>query len=95
METHSVSVRTYVIIYALLMFLLLVTVGAAYIDLGALNIVVAMAIAVTKAALVIIFFMHVKYSPKLIWLFAGLGFAWIILLLAFPFADIWTRSWPS
>jgi cytochrome c oxidase subunit IV len=95
METHSVSPKLYVIIYLALLALLLATVGVAYIDLGSLNIIIALVIAITKTLLVVIFFMHVKYSPKLIWLFAGLGFAWLILLLAFPFADIWTRNWPS
>jgi cytochrome c oxidase subunit IV len=80
-------------IYAALMILLLATVGAAYINLGDYNIVVALVIAVTKAVLVVVFFMHVRYNSKLIWLYASLGFIWMTYLLVGVFGDVMTRHW--
>ena len=63
--THHVSLQTYLVIFALLMVLLVVTVLAAfYVDLGAANILVALLIALVKAALVVLFFMHVKYEAN-------------------------------
>ena len=80
-------------IYIALMVLLVATVGAAFVNLGPFNIVVAMVIAVTKAILVIVFFMHVRYSEKLIWLYAALGFLWMTYLLVGVFGDVMTRNW--
>lgn len=90
---HIVPIPVYVAIFATLLILTGVTVGVAYIDLGRLNIFVALAIAVFKASLVVLYFMHVKYSSRLTQLAAATGFLWLGILLSFTLADEWTRDW--
>jgi cytochrome c oxidase subunit 4 len=95
MSDHSVSLRTYLNVFVALLFLTMATYQAAYFNFGAhsLNVAVAIGIAVTKAALVIVFFMHVKYSSRLIKLFVVTGFAWLVLLIVGTLHDYWTRGW--
>ena len=81
-EPHIVPVPVYLAVFAALMLGTLMTVWAAGQDFGAFNTVVALGIAVTKATLVILFFMHVKYSPRLTQLVVGVAFAFLALLLA-------------
>lgn len=91
---HVLPLKTYFSVFAALMVLLFITVAAAYIHIpfpGA-NIAVALTVAVVKAGLVVLYFMHVKYGTKLTWLWAGLGFVWLLLMLGF-FADYVTRGW--
>jgi len=87
------------VIFGSLMLLTALTVWAAFQDFGAMDLPVALAIALVKATLVVLFFMHVKYSSKLVMLTAATGFLFLVFLFAFPFADITTRStvpgWPS
>lgn len=92
-EHHIVPLTTYFAIFGALMVGTAVTVGIAFVDLGALNIYVALAIAVTKASLVVLYFMHVKYSSKLVQLASVMGFIWLGIFLAFTFADLNTRDW--
>jgi cytochrome c oxidase subunit 4 len=68
------------------------TVGAAEIDLGAFNNVVMLGIAVTKATLVVLWFMHVRYGPRLIPVLVGAGLAWLAILIVFVLADYLTRG---
>lgn len=70
----------------------LLTTAIAFVDLGVLNTPAAMAIAVTKATLVVLYFMHVKYSLRLVWVFAGAGFFWLFILFALAFADYLSRD---
>ena len=86
------SSRTYYVVFVALMVLLAVTVGAAELDLGPLNLGVAAAIASVKAVLILLFFMHVWQSRPLIWLIAGAGVAWLGILLALTLSDYFTRS---
>ena len=90
---HVVSSRVYFGIFAILLVLTAITVAVASIDLGPLNNVVALSIAVTKAMLVILYFMHVRYSTKLTWLVVCVGFAWLGVLIAFTLSDTLTRTW--
>ncbi len=90
---HVVSLKVYFAIFAALMVLTAVTVAVAYVDLGALNTFVALAVAVTKATLVILFFMHVKYSTKLTWLVVASGFFFLAIMIAFTLADFVSRGW--
>ena len=69
------------------------TVQAAFIDLGALNTVVALAIACTKAVLVVLYFMHVRYSTRLTWAVVVASVFWLGILLALTFGDYLTRPW--
>jgi len=75
------------------MVLLAVTVGIAYIHLGELNVIAAMTIAVTKAVLIILYFMHVRYSSRLSWVWVGAGFFWLIIMFTLTFSDYFTRDW--
>jgi cytochrome c oxidase subunit 4 len=72
-----------------------ITVQAAFIDLGAFNTVVALIIACAKAALVILFFMHVKYSTRLTWAVVAGSLLWLGILLALTFNDYLTRTWAT
>jgi len=93
---HVVSVKLYAAIFAALLLLTLSTMGMAFVDLGGdLNAVVAVAIAIVKALLVILFFMHVRYSSRLTWVFVGAGFFWLLILLTLTMTDPLTRGWLS
>jgi len=90
---HIVSIRLYLAIFAALMLLTALTVWVAFIDLGSLNVVVALAVAVTKATLVILFFMHVKYSSRLTWLVVVSGFVFLAIMIGFTMSDVVSRGW--
>jgi cytochrome c oxidase subunit 4 len=89
---HLVPVRVYLTIFTLLMILTGVTVGVSFIDLGAWNSVVAIVIAVVKMLLVVLYFMHVRYSKTLTWAVVAGGFFWLLLLLGLTLADYLTRG---
>ena len=93
MTEHIVSPRIYYGIFAALLGLTGLTVGVAYLDMGWLNNIVALAIASAKSLLVILIFMHVRYSSRLTWLVVGGGFCWLVLLIALTMSDYLTRSW--
>ena len=88
-----VPVKIYVRSFALLMVLLVLTVGANFVNLGPFNVAAALAISVAKALVIILFFMEVRYSNPLVWLFAAAGFIWLVLLLVFIQSDYRTRGW--
>lgn len=90
---HIISVPMYLLIYGLLLVLLLVTIAASGLGLGWWGQGLALLIASTKAMLVLLFFMHVKYSPKMIWIFAGAGLVWLFILLTLTFSDYLSRGW--
>lgn len=91
-EQHSVSSRSYFVVFLALLVLLIATYLVAEIDLGPLNLIVALGIAVLKAVLVMLFFMHVRYSSRRTWLFAGAGFLWLGILIALSLSDFLTRT---
>ena len=93
MSAHVVPVKTYVGVFLALMVLTALTTGVAFIDLHAWNTPVALAIAVVKMVLVVLFFMHVKYSPSLTKMVILAGFFFLALLVAFTLADELTRIW--
>ena len=93
MSEHIVSPRVYVAVFVALIVLTGGTVFAATIDLGRWNTPVALFIAVTKAVLVVLFFMHVKYSSRLVALAVGGGILWLLMLIAGVAADYLTRGW--
>ena len=90
---HVVPTKIYYAIFATLMVLTAVTVGVAYIDLGAMNAVVALAIACFKALIVVLFFMHVKYSTRLVKLTVIAGLYWMGILFVLTLGDYLTRAW--
>jgi len=91
---HADSLTTYLVIFVLLMLLLVATIAIASFDLGRLNIVAALLIAVVKALLVILFFMHVRHNPKITWAFVAAGFFWLGILLTLTFTDYASRTRP-
>jgi cytochrome c oxidase subunit 4 len=93
MSETIISPKTYLLVWALLFILLALTVWAAHIHLGWLNPAVAVAIAVTKAAIIILFFMHVRYSSKVVWVFVGAGFFWLGILFVLALGDYFTRPY--
>jgi len=92
-SVHVVPLRVYFVIFASLMILTAVTVAVAYYDLGPLNTIVALVIAVTKAALVILYFMHVRYSPSLTKLVVAGSFLWLFIMLSITMSDYISRGW--
>ena len=93
MSTHVSPLRVYFAVFGLLIALTLATTWIAYQDLGALNTPIALLIAAAKAAVVILYFMHVRHSSRLIWLFSAAGFLWLLILFAFTMSDFMTRPW--
>jgi cytochrome c oxidase subunit 4 len=89
---HVVPLTIYYGIFGILMVLTAVTVGVAYIDLGRWNTVVALAIACFKAMIVVLYFMHVKYSTRLIKLTVIAGLYWMVILFGLTLGDYLTRA---
>jgi cytochrome c oxidase subunit 4 len=89
---HIVPPKIYVGIFISLMVLTAATVGAAYVNLGAMNIVVALGIASLKATLVVLYFMHARYSPKRTQLVIICAVFWLAIMLALTLSDYATRG---
>ena len=92
MSEHIVPTRTYYVIFLMLIVCTALTVWVAYLDLGPLNTIAAIAIALFKAVLVVLFFMHVKYSSRLTWAVIAGGVFWLLILLTI-IGDYLTRAW--
>jgi len=92
---HVVSIPTYLGIYVALLALLGATVGAYYVNLGFWSIALGVAIAVVKALLIVLYFMHVRFSSRLVWIFALAGFVWLAILIGLTLNDYLTRGWLS
>ena len=86
------SARTYWINGAALLGLLALTISAAYLNLGPFNTVLAMLVSLAKAALIALFFMHLRYSKSLMWIFAGAGVFWLGIMLVLALGDYMTRG---
>jgi len=96
MSEHIVPVRIYVTIFFVLLVGTALTVMAAFVDFPwQLNTIVAMTIAITKATFVVLYFMHVRYSARLVWVIIGAALFWMAILFAFTLADFYTRDWLS
>jgi cytochrome c oxidase subunit 4 len=92
-EHHIVSPMVYLVILCALLFGTGLTVWASYVDLGIFNPIIALAIACTKATLVVLFFMHVKYSTRLTMLTVGAGIFMFLTLISMTLADYISRAW--
>ena len=88
-----VPVRTYVLVFLALLVLVALTTGAAFIDLGPFNTVIALGIAFLKMMLVLLFFMHLLHSNKLTHVTAVAAAFWLMLLIGLVFADYTSRGW--
>jgi cytochrome c oxidase subunit 4 len=95
MSEHIVSRKVYFVIFGALMVGTFLTVVAAFQDLDHIfrgaNTVVALTIAVIKATLVVLYFMHVRYSSRLIWVIVVSGFFWLGILFALTMSDYMSR----
>ncbi len=90
---HVTPLSAYFAIFGALMVLTAITVAVAWMDLGSLNILVALGVAVIKATLVVLYFMHLKYSSKLTWIVASSGLFWMMILFGITMSDYLTRGW--
>ncbi len=90
---HAVGLGLYFAVFAALLVGTWLTVWVAGRDLGAWNTPVALGIACAKASLVVLYFMHVRWSSKVVWLAAAIGFVFLVILLGFTISDYATREW--
>jgi cytochrome c oxidase subunit 4 len=99
MKTPVDAVKTYVVTWVALLVLLFLTWAVAQFNFGPFNVIAALAIALAKMLLVIFFFMHVRHSSKLTWLFVAGGFVWFLIMIDLTLSDYLTRSltggWPK
>ena len=93
MPAASAQPKTYLKTFVALLGLLMLTVGANFLNLGSFNVVAAMLISLAKALLIILFFMEVRYSRPIVWLFAAAGFVWLVIMLFITLGDYYTRNW--
>lgn len=95
-DHHIVPIPVYLAIFVALLVLTGVTIWVAFLDLGAwdfLHTPLALAIASIKAVLVVLWFMHVKYTVRLTWVFIAAGMLWLLILIAITLADYVGQSW--
>ena len=92
-EHHLVTPFQYSLVFGTLLVFTAITVGAAYVELGVLNPIVALAIASFKAVVVILFFMHVKYQSRLVKLTVAAGFFTFLILITMTLTDYMSRAW--
>lgn len=91
-----ISVTGYLAVFGTLLALTALTTGVAFIDLGGVgNVAVALTIAIAKAVLVALYFMHLRYSSRLTMLFAAAGILWLGIMIALTLSDYLSRSWIS
>jgi len=91
--TVHIGMRTYTTVFTALLVLTAVTVAAAFVHMGAFNNVVALGIACTKATLVLLYFMHLRYSSALTRLTVLAGIAFFLLLITLTMSDSLSRGW--
>ena len=90
---HIAPVGMYIMIFLALMAGTGITVAVAYVDLGFFNTAVALGIAVTKATLVVLYFMHVRWASRLTWLVIAASVFWLLLMFAIGMTDYLSRDW--
>ena len=98
---HIVPVKVYLLIFAALLAGTVLTVSISFYNLDVqilgktvpFNTVVMLTIAAIKATLVILYFMHVKYSPRTLWVFVAAGFMWLVILIVLTLSDYTSRNW--
>jgi cytochrome c oxidase subunit IV len=93
MSGHVAPKSMYYGVFAALMVGTALTVLVAFYDLGPLNNVLMLGIAITKALLVVLFFMHVRWSTRLTWLVVASGFFWLLILFGLTMSDYLSRGW--
>jgi cytochrome c oxidase subunit IV len=91
--SHVAPKSMYYAVFAALIVGTALTVAAAFVDLGVLNNVVMLTIAITKATLVVLFFMHVRWSTRLTWVVVCSGFFWLLIMFGLTMTDYLSRGW--
>ncbi len=92
MKSPHIPAKLYVRVWAALVILLLLTWGLAQIDLGPFNTPAALGIAFVKMLLVVLFFMHVRYEPRLTWVFVAAGLIWFAIMVDLTMSDYLSRG---
>jgi cytochrome c oxidase subunit 4 len=95
MKNSHPTIRLFAAIWGLLILLLALTVLVARYDLGAFSLPIALLIAVVKGALILLYFMNVRYGSREVWLFAGAAYLWVMILLVGTLQDYISRHWIS
>jgi cytochrome c oxidase subunit 4 len=90
---HVAPISLYLLIFGALMVGTILTVVVAKFDLGPLNNIVMLAVASAKALLVVLYFMHVRWSSRLTWVVASSGFFWLLIMFSLTMADYVSRGW--
>jgi cytochrome c oxidase subunit 4 len=93
MPEHIVPIKVYAIIFIVLLILTATTCAVSFINLGRLNAIVALVIAFGKALLVALFFMHLRYSLRLMQVVVASGLFWLGIMIALTMSDFLTRGW--
>ncbi len=92
MGAHIASQKTYFTVTVALLMLLVVKVGLAYVHIGIWSLVLTLTVATAKALLVILYFMHVRWSTRLVWAVASVGVVWLLVMFALMMSDYLTRG---
>jgi cytochrome c oxidase subunit 4 len=92
MTGHIVPVRVYLTIFVLLLLLTATTTAAAFVDLGRMNVVIMLTIAVTKATLVVLYFMHVRWGEQMLKIAIGTAVVCFLVLVGLTLSDLLVRG---
>ena len=92
MTGHVVPVRVYLTVFAILVTLTAVTTAVAFVDLGRMNVVIMLVIAVTKATLVVLYFMHARWGERLLQIAVGTAVVCLLVLIGLTLSDLLVRS---
>ena len=93
MKTKIILARTYVMAWVFLMAAFALTLGLSRLNLGGWNVWVAVTIAFAQMLVVMVYFMHARYSSRLTWLFAAVGFFWLGIMFVLGLSDYFSRGW--
>jgi cytochrome c oxidase subunit 4 len=93
MNRSAPYTKTYLVNGVALLALLALTIVAAQFSLGPFNTIVAMLISISKAGLILLFFMHLRWSRPLMWIVAGTGVFWLGIMMVLALSDYLTRGW--
>ena len=93
MSGHVVPKKLYILVFAVLIVFTGLTTGVAFINLGKWNTVAALVIAVCKASLVVLFFMHLRWSSNLLRMVVAASLVWLAILIGLTLSDVFTRHW--
>jgi len=92
-SNHVVPLKVYFTVFFSLLALTFITVQVAFVDLGVFNTVAAIGIACIKASLVVLYFMHVRYGTRLVWVIVAAAAVWFIILIGLTMGDYGSRAW--